>query len=168
MTLQLILARHAKSSWDNPQADDHSRGLNQRGRASAAAIGQWLMLNEYAPDLVLCSSAERTKETWALIAKELNASPEIRFESALYLAAPEQILSLLKTVKGPASVLMLAHNPGSALLATALAAEPAMHPQFERYPTAATTVLNFEAENWHEIRWGQGKIIDFVVPRDLI
>ena len=54
MTCRLILIRHAKSSWDDPMADDHARVLNGRGRASAAAIGGWLAAKSYLPDVVLC------------------------------------------------------------------------------------------------------------------
>jgi len=168
MTLQLILTRHAKSSWDDPALDDHSRILNKRGRLSASAIGQWLAKNEFMPELVLCSSASRTKETWALIEEELNSLPEVWFENGLYLAAPAKMLSLLQAVKGASNVLILAHNPGSAMLASALAGQAPEHPQFSRYPSAATTVLQFEAENWAEVGFGQGTVTNFVVPRELI
>ena len=61
--LRLILMRHAKSDWSYAGLDDHARPLNKRGRTSAAALGNWLRHNEYIPDHVLCSSAERTGET---------------------------------------------------------------------------------------------------------
>ena len=71
MSLRLILTRHAKSSWDSPVAGDHARPLNERGRKSAKAIGQWLSGKGYEPVLVLSSDAERTRETWALMAPAL-------------------------------------------------------------------------------------------------
>ena len=42
MTLRLILTRHAKSGWDDPDLEDFDRPLTERGRRSAAAIGRWL------------------------------------------------------------------------------------------------------------------------------
>ena len=63
MTLQLILMRHAKSSWDDPAAADFDRPLNGRGRRSAKALGHWLRQRGWLPDRVLCSSARRTRET---------------------------------------------------------------------------------------------------------
>ena len=39
---RLILTRHAKSAWDDPTLDDHDRPLNDRGRRSARALGDWL------------------------------------------------------------------------------------------------------------------------------
>ena len=62
MTRRLILMRHAKSSWDNPFAEDHQRPLNGRGKRSAKAIGEWLRAQGYLPDQILSSSATRTRE----------------------------------------------------------------------------------------------------------
>ena len=168
MTLRLILTRHAKSSWDDPRVQDHARALNDRGRRSATAIGRWLENNGHAPDLVLCSTALRTRETWAIIADEIAATPEVRYEKTLYAAPAERMLSLLQSLDGRTTVMILGHNPGSAMLAGALAAAPPPHPQFHRYPTAATTVFAFDADEWRDVGWNSGRIIDFVVPRDLI
>src|ERR671921_212111 len=59
----LVLVRHAKSSWDL-DVDDHERPLSGRGRRDAVAIGQELAKRGIRPDLVLCSTAVRTRETW--------------------------------------------------------------------------------------------------------
>ena len=58
---RLILTRHAKSSWDDPLTPDHDRPLNDRGKAAAADLGQWLASRGYIPDEVLCSDALRTR-----------------------------------------------------------------------------------------------------------
>ena len=60
-----------------------------------------------------------------------------------------------------------AHNPGTAALARMLAKTPPAHPDFGRYPTAATTVLGFDAEDWRDIAPGTGQVRAFVTPRDL-
>ena len=65
---RLILTRHAKSSWEDPLTPDHDRPLNERGRAAAADLGQWLASRGYVPGQVLCSDALRTRKTWAGIA----------------------------------------------------------------------------------------------------
>jgi len=167
MTLALMITRHAKSSWHDQFADDHSRPLNKRGRESAAVIGRWMQTRGYGPDLVLCSSAARTKETWAVISEEITAAPEVRFEGALYLATPQQMLDCLKSAGQTPCVQLIAHNPGSAMMAAALVSDTPTHPQFERYPTAATSVIVFAADDWSDVDWGDGQLIEFVVPRDL-
>ena len=98
MTLRLILIRHAKSSWDNPLLDDHNRTLNERGRISANAIGKWLAEKHHLPDVVLCSTARRTVETWKTLSSHLANEAVVEISSALYLASAHQMLNLLSTV----------------------------------------------------------------------
>ncbi|WP_298558263.1 histidine phosphatase family protein [uncultured Aliiroseovarius sp.] len=167
MTLTLILTRHAKSSWSDADLDDHSRPLNKRGRASAKAIGRWLADRGHTPGEVLCSDAARTRETWALIADKLVGVPQASYQPELYLADPETMLDKLRGASAN-TVMMVAHNPGSAYMARRLAVESHPHEKFHHYPTAATSVIEFDAESWAGVTWGTGRVIDFVVPRELI
>ena len=68
---RLILTRHAKSSWDDPMTPDHDRPLNERGKAAAADLGQWLASRDYVPEEVLCSDALRTRKTFSGFVTEL-------------------------------------------------------------------------------------------------
>ena len=72
---RLILTRHAKSSWDDPLTPDHDRPLNDRGKAAAADLGQWLASRDYVPGEVLCSDAVRTRKTFSGIAPALPGAP---------------------------------------------------------------------------------------------
>ena len=166
MTLRLILMRHAKSIWDH-QGGDHTRPLNNRGRNAATVIGCWLAAKRYVPDLVLCSNAERNSQTWALISAKLGASPSVQFQQALYMAAAEKLFQELRQVQNAKTVLVLAHNPGIAVLASALADRAPAHRRFDDYPTAATTVLEFETDSWAMLMPASGQVLDFVVPRDM-
>jgi len=166
MTLRLILTRHAKSSWDNINQPDHERPLNPRGRASAMAIGAWLVTRGYVPDRVLCSTATRTRETCALVLEAFADQPEVDQIKELYHAASDQMLAMLQQATGN-TVLLIGHNPGCAQLATELAQTPPAHNRFSLYPTAATTVYDFDAASWADIGIGQGVVRDFTVPRDL-
>jgi phosphohistidine phosphatase len=167
MTLRLILTRHAKSSWDNLTVKDHDRALNARGYASAKAVGAWISKHGYCPKMVFSPTSRRTTETWAEIARFCNGSPEVQFTSALYLASPDRMLTILKGCRQD-TVMLLGHNPGTAILAQALVRQEPEHAKFDKYPCAATTVIDFEAESWADIKMQSGKVIDFVVPRDLI
>src|SRR5688572_9411523 len=90
---RVLLLRHAKSSWDDPQLEDYDRPLAPRGRRTAALIGIYLADERIVPDLVLCSGARRARETWTLMARALARRPKTRFERELYLAAPTLILA---------------------------------------------------------------------------
>ncbi|MBR9842681.1 MAG: histidine phosphatase family protein [Rhodobacteraceae bacterium] len=163
MTLKLILSRHAKSSWKHGDLSDHDRPLNKRGRASAEAIGHWLRKKGFSPDTVLSSTSERTRETYDLMGFE--AKPD--FTRSLYLASAPVMLDTLRKASGE-TVLMLGHNPGTGEMAERLAKKLPKHSRFLDYPTCATTVFEFQAESWADVRFGEGKVLAFTVPRDLI
>ena len=161
---RLILTRHAKSSWDDPAMSDHERPLNKRGRRSALELGEWLHSRGYEPAEVLCSTAMRTRETWAVAAAApLEVTPRVTFVEALYHASPDVMLKVLSKAAGD-TVMMLGHNPGIAEFARVLAARAPNHAEFPRYPTAATTVMDFQVSDWSQVSFGRGSILDFFVP----
>lgn len=162
MTKRLILMRHAKSDWSH-NLDDHERPLNKRGRQSAYSLKSWLGLNDYHPDQVLCSSAERTQETLFRLDLGVKATTFLR---EMYLADAATLLAVLKKASGDC-VLMVAHNPGIAWFASQMVASPPAHDRFSDYPTGATTVIDFDVDDWEDVTPGSGTAVDFVVPREL-
>lgn len=161
MTRTLILIRHCKSDWDG-NTDDHERPLSARGQRAAPRIGAFLATHRLIPDVVLCSDALRTRQTWAGIADHLHGAPKPTLNAALYLAEPEVMLKALQATSAH-TVAMIAHNPGTAALAWALAHTPPADDRFAQYPTGATTVLQFD----EAIMPGAGRILHFTTPRDL-
>ena len=166
MTLRLILTRHAKSDWNDPLASDHDRNLNDRGRGAAPLIGPWLAGNGHVPALALVSDARRTRETWQMLSAALPHPVPVQFLSALYAASPQAIVRCLAAA-AERSVMVIAHNPGIGALAASLVDRAPTHPGFQRYPTCATLVAEFDADEWAQLRPGSGRVVDFVVPRDL-
>ena len=162
---RLILMRHAKSDWSSGATSDHDRPLNARGRRSAAALGEFLRENDFLPDQVLCSSAERTGET--LLRLKLPESAKVTFTRNLYLASHHDILTALRRATGHC-VLMMGHNPGIGIAASEiLTAPPTSSPGFDKYPTGATLVADFDIDDWGQADWGTANARHFVVPRDL-
>ena len=164
---RLILTRHAKSAWDDPLTPDHDRPLNDRGKAAAADLGQWLASRGYVPDEVLCSDALRTRKTYSGIAPALPGSPELILKPALYHAGPDVMLAVLRHATGN-SVMMIGHNPGIAEFAGRIVTVAPKNPDFARYPTGATLVADFAVETWEEVGFGIGAAVDFIVPRELV
>lgn len=163
MSLRLILVRHAKSSWDDPMQIDHERPLNGRGRRSADAIGDWLRERGYLPDLVLCSTAARTRETL----ERMRLEAETAYFDALYHAAPRGMLEVLRNNGRGDCVMLVGHNPGCATFASQLVTRAPEHPRFGGYPTAATLVADLPAQSWSEASFFSAEARDFIVPRDL-
>ena len=112
MTRTLILFRHAKSAWpaDTP---DSRRPLAARGRRDAPAAGRWLREHVAPIDLVVCSTAVRTVQTWDLAAAELTPKPTVRHDERLYGASAEDLLAITQELPQQASTAVLVgHNPG--------------------------------------------------------
>jgi len=161
---RLILTRHAKSSWDDPAMDDHDRPLNDRGRRAARELGDFLASRGLEPEEVLCSSALRTRETWEGVAGAvIESRPEVQYIDALYHAAPDVMLSVLKTATQP-TVMMIGHNPGIAELAAMLPSRPIYNPDFRKYPTCATLIVDFHIDDWGQIAAGTGAVLEFFTP----
>ncbi|PYG30342.1 SixA phosphatase family protein [Pelagimonas varians] len=158
---RLIMMRHAKSDWSLSQ-EDHDRPLNTRGKNSAQMLGNWLRTQGLIPDQVLSSSAMRTRQTL----DGLGLSVQARFEPALYLADPGVILDTLCGATGNV-VLLLGHNPGMAMLAEGLVAQAPAHPRFQDFPTGATLVVDFDTDSWETVKPGTGRVVTFVIPKEL-
>jgi phosphohistidine phosphatase len=111
-TRTLVILRHAKAA--NPEGViDSDRPLTSRGHADAAAAGAWLAHRGYLPDLVLCSPARRTKETWHGVALALPTAPTVRYLEDLYSASATGLLELVTTIDaGTSTALLVGHNPG--------------------------------------------------------
>jgi phosphohistidine phosphatase len=77
------------------------------------------------------------------------------------------MLDVLRRAADVPSVLMLGHQPGIGLFAQRLLAEPPDDADFLKYPTAATTVIDFDRADWSAVGWGEGRLVAFVVPRTL-
>jgi phosphohistidine phosphatase len=172
---ELLVLRHAKSSRDDPRLDDHDRPLTKRGERDARAIGEHIQSQGLAPKLVLCSSARRARDTFALIAPFLPADHEMRIERALYLASARALLKRLQALGDAVpSVLLIGHNPGLEELVLQLARKDGEDGERaarlaieEKYPTGALAVLRFAARRWSSLAQGKGKLVALVRPRDL-
>jgi phosphohistidine phosphatase len=163
---RLILTRHAKSAWDDPMTPDHDRPLNDRGKAAAADLGQWLASRDYVPGEVLCSDALRTRKTFSGIAPALPGTPVLELKPALYHAGPDVMMAVLRHAAAD-TVMMIGHNPGIAEFAARLVAHPPGNPEFARYPTGATLVVDFDVADWGQVGFGTGVTVDFIVPREI-
>ncbi|CAN1542987.1 SixA Phosphohistidine phosphatase SixA [Paracoccaceae bacterium] len=163
---RLILTRHAKSSWDDPLTPDHDRPLNERGKAAAADLGQWLASRDYVPGEVLCSDSLRTRKTFSGIAPALPGAPVLELKPALYHAGPDVMMAVLRHATAD-TVMMIGHNPGIAEFAARLVAHAPVGPDFARYPTGATLVVDFDLADWGQLAFGTGVTVDFIVPNEI-
>jgi phosphohistidine phosphatase len=169
--LTLSLLRHAKSSWKNPALPDRERPLNARGMSDAPAMGRAMSERGIEPELVLCSSAQRTVDTLALVLPELKIGPEVVYEDALYQASPDDMLGMLRGLQpGARNVLIVGHNPEIQALALGLVGagpKDLRNRLAEKYPTGGLAVINFTAGLWSSVDAGSGSLSLFLTPRDI-
>lgn len=184
--LRLVVLRHAKSAWPE-NVPDHDRPLGARGRRDAPAAGRWLHAAGYVPDLVVCSTARRTRETWELVRPALGgADPETVYEPRVYAAGAAGLRAVLREVpRERRTVLLVGHQPGVQDLVLSLADEAAgashaPHPGASRadahrpgdalvrarakFPTSAVAVLA-AGGSWADLAPGGAVLTDFAVPR---
>ncbi|MFZ5780966.1 MAG: SixA phosphatase family protein [Pseudomonadota bacterium] len=168
----ILLLRHAKSSWHDARLNDHERPLSGRGERAAKAMADYVAHKVPRPDLILCSTSTRTRQTLAPVIRELGPpTPPISLESTLYLASDAILLAQLRKVpESVSTVLLVGHNDGIADLARALAgggAPGALATLSEKFPTGALAVLKLKDRPWDDLEPGAAELVDFVRPRDL-
>ena len=170
--LTLLLLRHAKSSWDDLSLEDFDRPLTKRGTKAARLIGSHLVKNALVPDLVLCSTAVRTRATLTLVMNEFDGlTPSVMYQETLYLADAETMLDMIRAVKGqPAVVMLVGHNPGTHALAlelTGSGTRSGLQTLAMQFPTAAMAHITFDVDAWRRITPAMGELVEFVLPRKL-
>ncbi|MEZ5774352.1 MAG: histidine phosphatase family protein [Hyphomicrobiaceae bacterium] len=169
--LTLSLLRHAKSSTDEDTMLDADRPLARRGEKAAPAIGGYMRLHDLKPDLVLVSTARRTRDTWALIRPHLDCTPEELVEDGLYLASPAALLARLKRLPAAARhVLVVGHNPGLHALALDLVAtgrREDITAMGRKFPTCALAVISFTQSSWKDLHPALGALRLYITPAKL-
>ncbi|TMK23636.1 MAG: histidine phosphatase family protein, partial [Actinobacteria bacterium] len=108
---RLLLMRHAKSSWAEGPLADFERPLNERGLKAAPLVGRFMRRQKLRPDLILCSPAERARQTAALVAEAAQFDAPLRYDERIYEAAPARLAEVVSQVEDAADELLLVgHN----------------------------------------------------------
>ncbi len=167
--LRLILLRHAKSAWPDGVADQ-DRPLAPRGEEAAPLIGAHMARTGLLPKRLIVSTARRTRETHALIAREATL-PKANFDVRIYEAPWSRLLDVVHEQKDKTSPLMLiGHNPGIATLASMLcdamtSKGEALFRMTAKVPTAALIVIDFDLDNFSRVERESGRLVEFTTPR---
>lgn len=157
----LILIRHAKSDWGDPNLRDMDRPLNQRGLRNAPKMGLRLAQTPLALDAFFCSPAKRAIDTATLITKALAHSPSVTINPALYDASSASLLrTLQQTDNRHVNIAILGHNPGLTEFANALTGE-----QLSNIPTCGMVHIRFNSHDWASITPGCGRMEMFDYPK---
>jgi phosphohistidine phosphatase len=159
---QLLVIRHAKSSWDNPDLQDNERPLNKRGLEDAPLMANVLRTHNFNLDKIFSSSALRAKMTTEIFAKELKI-PEsmIEYTDELYNASRREILNFIKRLDNKyKSIAIVGHNPGLTDLVHFL-----LYDFDYELPTCAVVGIDLDLEKWSDIKSGTGSLKFFEYPK---
>ena len=142
---RLTLIRHATADQD-AGVRDFERPLNRKGQGEAQEMAKRLNERGLVPDLILVSSATRTRETADAFAKILGVAARLlQADDSLYLADGEHILSTIRAV-GPrvGHLMVIGHNPGISAAAIALAPESVN----SDLPTCGSLTMTVSCSTW--------------------
>jgi phosphohistidine phosphatase len=160
----LMLLRHAKSSWKDSEKADHDRPLNKRGKKTAPQMGNLLSREGLVPDLILCSTAVRARETAEAVAKASAYEGPIELLDSLYLATAGKLLGEAQS-RAPDSVerlLLVGHNPGMEDLVEMLSGKR------ETFPTAALALFEVGIDRWRALELGvETRLLKVYRPKEL-
>lgn len=115
MEQQLILLRHAKSV-SQITFSDFERTLNEKGRQDAPRVAKVFKSLKVIPDIILCSTANRTKETLALFDLDV----PVEFLDNLYHASASEIYDIILNYSQYQTIMVVGHNFGISNLANQL------------------------------------------------
>ncbi len=168
--LRLMVMRHAKSSWANPGARDFERELNERGKADLGKIAKEIEERGYQPSHVICSPAQRTRQTLEGITPVFSLNPQISFPEKFYSGGVGDYLEYIQELEDSTPVMIIGHNPMCGSLAAALygTGNAKLFSQITmKYPTGTLAVMDFDVARWKDIKRGTGALIDCILPRKL-
>ena len=159
----LLLMRHAKSSWKDDSLNDHERPLKKRGRKDAKLIAKVIEKKDLVPDLILCSTAVRAKETAEIVVGKLGYEKEIRYLRDLYMCEPEDFIEILNDLDNSfEKVMLVAHNPGLEAFLQIVDGE------IEALPTSALADMALAIDDWKDLTLdSMGDLIGFWTPKEL-
>ena len=109
----IILYRHAKSSWENPELKDFDRPLNSRGKKEAKKQAKRIKKMDLKIDHFFLSPSKRTKKTLKPLAKTLKIKKKsVSLIPELYECQGSDLEKFLEQEKFKhKTILVLGHNP---------------------------------------------------------
>lgn len=160
--VRLLLIRHAKSSWQQPQLSDQQRPLNKRGRRDAPVMAEWLQQQQESLDVIYSSTAVRAISLAESIAAQLGI--RVCPAESLYTFSARELLAELQSLPdAERCVAVVAHNPALTELLNELASE-----SISNVPTAAIAALDCDIDRWQQLSENRCTLDYLTGPKDLV
>jgi phosphohistidine phosphatase len=159
---QLLLVRHAKSSWDDFSIKDFDRTLNERGRKDAPDMAKRLLKKDIVIEAFISSPAKRARKTAELFAKEYGEKKEkIILIDELYLANPSVFAEVIKKVNDRyKTIAVFSHNEGITHFANSLTAT-----RTDNIPTCGVFAVKIKTKHWKDFDDAEKEFWFFDYPK---
>ncbi len=111
--------RHAEAVHEAP---DVSRRLSTHGRSEARKAARRMKSHGIVPDLILVTTAERTRETGYIIRDTISPEAPVHSDASLYAGGEmDYLLCVSRIPESYETVLLVGHNPSISSVATMFA-----------------------------------------------
>lgn len=159
---ELLIVRHGKSSWDEPNQSDRDRPLKPRGEQAADAMGARLAARASAPERIVTSDARRALATAERLAAAAGLdSDRVVVEPQLYTERVHDVLKVIRRIdQGVERAAVVGHNPALHELVHALS-----ELRLGKYPTAAMAHLRLPVGRWSDVAEGSAEVVDYDWPK---
>jgi len=160
--LRLGLVRHAKSSWDFPELNDHDRPLNKRGKRDAPIMAKKVQKLFGIPDLLLSSTANRALTTAKTFRENMDLTEsQLRLSPRLYHASMEDTFTSISLIDDNVKfACVFGHNPTMTYLANSFTGD-----MIDNVPTCGVVILESKAKTWVEFDTDNTRRIAFIYPK---
>ena len=159
----IVLFRHGKSDWNVHFENDHDRPINKRGINAAKKMGKYLADIKEIPELLISSTAHRTRETIELAAQCGNWKSECIFEPRIYGGSPNVLIEIIKNIDEKFNyVCLIGHEPNFSSFISKSCNE-----KFHRFPTASMAKIVYNKDKWVNVMFGSGQLEWIKRPKEL-
>ncbi|MEQ8629213.1 histidine phosphatase family protein [Ekhidna sp.] len=160
MSKTLYLIRHSyaeKPSGNN----DEQRHLTLEGQSTVRALGRHLINQNFNPDIILCSSSVRTRETAVNLVEELEISEQVvEYKDIIYNASVRELLQVLNELsENHNEVAIIGHNPTITFFGEYLS-----NSIIGNMEPAGIVTIKIDKLNWSEVSQGTGIFESYYHP----
>ena len=161
---QLLLVRHAKSSWADVMQQDFDRPLNERGEKDAPEMAKKLAKRDISIDAFISSPAKRAFSTARYFAKEFDVKKKkIIKMPELYEASVNDFYNTIGQLDDNyTTVALFSHNPGLTAFVNGLTN---MH--IDDMPTCSIFAVSIQTDQWKNFKEAPKEFWFFDYPKNI-
>lgn len=155
--MKIHLLRHCKTERQSISGRDFDRKLNEKGLKQGELLNEYLTQFDFKDTKLLCSSAQRTKETFDLISPK-NMFHSVKYFDNLYLCPHSTFLEKIWKEKGKEDLFFVGHNFGISDIANYLLSSDL------EMRTGGFLTIGFDIDSWEEVSLGNGDLLNHYRP----